>query len=91
MSRSTLNIVRAYAECPYFAHYAKGAPMGICDFGCRDEPECVTNASGPADWDEEVALAARKVARASRGRHREVKHARDLMRHYAREALRWSR
>jgi hypothetical protein len=33
------------SDCPYFARYAGlpgHDPEGICSYGCRDEPECVT-------------------------------------------------
>ena len=68
--------------------------IGICSFGCWEEPSCRTE-EPEEGWHHQsyrlwidLAETARACAKESRGNHRAVKELRDLARHAGRNAVR---
>ena len=88
-------MAEAYAGCPYLLQNGAEGKYGpnTCIGGCWEEPSCVTmepeggwQVSVREDLDV-VAELARADAREARGRHGDVKHARDVMRWATRRVI----
>lgn len=60
--------------------------VGICSFGCWEEPSCQTD-EPEGGWLAYEVASLREYAWEQRGNHGRVKHTRDVMRHFARREV----
>jgi hypothetical protein len=69
------------SDCDYYQG------VGICSFGCWEEPTCKVD-EPPWGWLAQEAATASEQAWEERGRHGRVKYWRDVMRHFGKRDAR---